>query len=940
MKPVAPPIAPSIPRATARLQLHADFTLDDARRQLPYYAALGVSHLYLSPITQAKAGSTHGYDVIDHERVSADLGGESALRELADAARAHGMGLIADIVPNHMAAHASNAWWADMLRLGRQSTHAGTFDINWDAPDPLLRGKVLLPVLPEPYSETLAAGGIRLVHDAQSGTSHIEAGGQQLPLAPGSATGDPATLCAACDPDTAAGQARLHALLERQHYRLAWWRTAPDLINWRRFFEISELVGVRVEDEAVFNAVHALVLRLYREGVLDGLRIDHIDGLASPGAYLRRLRRAMREADDARSQAGLPGEGYLVIEKILADDEALEPHWPTHGTTGYDFMDQVGALLHAPQAQAPLEQFWASLSRDPRDAPAQLRDARHRMLARHFPSERQALVAALARIAHRDARTRDWTQPAIDRVLTALLAAFPVYRTYAEDGGRSPADTHWCRIALDQARLALGDASADLRLLDQLDQWLGGGTPPSGSTTAPTAANPGADSTDTADSQEAEARTLALRRFQQLTPPLAAKALEDTLFYRRGPLLSRNEVGSSPTRFTLPLEEFHALCAARAGTHPHAMLATATHDHKRGEDTRARLAVLSEIPEDWRRTADGWIARLAPPGAPTPADRYLLLQSLVGAWPLSLSPDRLSEQPEAVAEFLGRIAQWQEKSLREAKLHTSWTDPNADYERAARQCIEALQQPGDGQALLRDIGSWALKIAPAGLVNSLTQTVLRNTVPGVPDLYQGADLWDFSLVDPDNRRPVDYAERAALLAESDPSGASDRDATDATTPLRDHAATSVQAGDVDTPIPTDARAWRSGAIKQSLIQRALALRARYPDVFRVGDYTPLAAHGPRAAHVIAYLRRHDGRCVLVVAPRLCAMALAGYAQGKPAQAADFWAGTRVVLPADVDADLDALRDVLFGRRPSVNTAGELALDQLLRDGPVALLATE
>ncbi|AYD64872.1 malto-oligosyltrehalose synthase [Achromobacter sp. B7] len=962
MKPVAPPIAPSIPRATARLQLHADFTLDDARRQLPYYAALGVSHLYLSPITQAKAGSTHGYDVIDHQRVSDDLGGESALRKLADAARAHGMGLIADIVPNHMAAHASNAWWADVLRLGRQSAQAGTFDINWDAPDPLLRGKVLLPVLPDPYSETLAAGGIRLVHDAQSGTSYIEAGGQQLPLTPGSATGDPATLCAACDPGSAAGQARLHALLERQHYRLAWWRTAPDLINWRRFFEISELVGVRVEDEAVFNAVHALVLRLYREGVLDGLRIDHIDGLASPGAYLRRLRRAMREADDARSQAGLPGEGYLVIEKILADDEALEPHWPTHGTTGYDFMDQVGALLHAPQAQAPLEQFWASLSRDARDAPAQLRDARHRMLARHFPSERLALVTALARIAHMDARTRDWTQPAIDRVLTALLAAFPVYRTYAEDGGRSPADTHWCRIALDQARAALGDASADLRLLDQLDHWLGGGTPPSESATPATSATsatsatpstsatpapaaaaaaiPGADSADAPDSQQAEARTLALRRFQQLTPPLAAKALEDTLFYRRGPLLSRNEVGSSPTRFTLPLEEFHALCAARAGTHPHAMLATATHDHKRGEDTRARLAVLSEIPDEWRRTADGWIARLAPPGPPTPADRYLLLQSLVGAWPLSLSPERLSEQPEAIADFLGRIAQWQEKALREAKLHTSWTDPNADYEGAARRCIEALQQPGDGQALLRDIGTWALKIASAGLVNSLTQTVLRNTVPGVPDLYQGADLWDFSLVDPDNRRPVDYAERAALLAESNPPGTLEGDATDATATLQEDARPDVLAGHVDTPIATDAQAWRSGAIKQSLIQRALALRARHPDVFRLGDYTPLAVHGPRAANVIAYLRRHDGRCVVVVAPRLCAMALAGYAQGKPAQAAAYWEGTRVALPADVDADMDALRDVLSGRRPSVNGAGELALDQLLRDGPVALLATE
>jgi (1->4)-alpha-D-glucan 1-alpha-D-glucosylmutase len=919
-----------IPRASARLQLHAGFTLDDARAQLPYYAALGVSHLYLSPITQARAGSTHGYDVIDHQRVSAELGGETALRRLADAARARGLGLIVDIVPNHMAAHASNPWWADVLQHGQDSAHAGTFDIDWDAPDPALRGKVLLPVLGDLYGQALAAGDIRLEHDAETGTCHINAGGQRLPLAPGSLaggsaaedptdalkhdlkrglkrdpkgdlTGDPtrkdlARLCAACDPGTDAGRARLHALLERQHYRLAWWRTAPEQINWRRFFEISELVGVRVEDGAVFDAVHGLVLRLYREGVLDGLRIDHIDGLASPGAYLRRLRHALRQADSERKQAGLPGGAYLIIEKILADDESLDARWPTEGTTGYDFMDQVGALLHAPEAQAQLERCWVALSGDPRDAAAQLRDARHRMLARHFPAERQALVRALTRIARFDLRTRDWTSPAIDRVLTALLAAFPVYRSYAEDGGRSAADAHWCRVALDQAREALGDGTADARLLEQIDEWLGG-----------------AAQQDVADTAVTQASALALRRFQQLTPPLAAKALEDTLFYRRGPLLSRNEVGSSPTRFALPLQAFHALSAARARTHPHAMLATATHDHKRGEDTRARLAVLSEAPDEWLHMVGAWIPRLAKPGAPSPADRYLLLQSLVGAWPLSLSVERLddgsAEVTASVSEFLERIAQWQEKALREAKLHTSWTDPDAAYEDAARACITGLQDPGDGQALLRDIGTWALRIAPAGLVNSLTQTLLRNTLPGVPDLYQGTDLWDFSLVDPDNRRPVDYAERAALL----------------------------KAADAELPMDTDAAAWRSGAIKQQLIRRTLALRARHPDLFGLGDCTPLAVIGPRAAHVIAYVRRHEGRSVVAVAPRLCARALAPYTEDQAAQACRYWEGTRVVLPADIDAG--TLRNVLSGAQVSANAAGEMPLTALLRDCPVALCAS-
>lgn len=872
-----------VPRATARLQLHAGFTLDDARAQLPYYAALGVSHLYLSPITQARAGSTHGYDVIDHQRVSTELGGETALRRLADAARARGLGLIADIVPNHMAAHASNPWWADVLRHGQDSAHATTFDIDWDAPDPALRGKVLLPVLPDLYGQALAAGDIRLEHDAKAGACHISAGGQQLPLAPGSLAGD-----SAAD----AGQARLHALLERQHYRLAWWRTAPDQINWRRFFEISELVGVRVEDGAVFDAVHGLVLRLYREGVLDGLRIDHIDGLASPGAYLRRLRHALRQAEGERKQAGLPGGAYLIIEKILANDESLDARWPTEGTTGYDFMDQVGALLHAPEAQAQLERCWAALSGDPRDAAAQLRDARHRMLARHFPAERQALVRALTRIARFDLRTRDWTAPAIDRVLTALLAAFPVYRSYAEDGGRSAADAHWCRVALEQARETLGDGNADARLLEQIDEWLGG---------APQT-----------DNDVAQARAVALRRFQQLTPPLAAKALEDTLFYRRGPLLSRNEVGSSPTRFALPLQAFHALSAARARTHPHAMLATATHDHKRGEDTRARLAVLSEAPDEWLRMVGAWIPRLAKPGAPSPADRYLLLQSLVGAWPLSLSVERLDdggdEVTAPVSEFLLRIAQWQEKAQREAKLHTSWTDPDASYEDAARACITTLQDPGDGRALLRDIATWALGIAPAGLVNSLTQTLLRNTLPGVPDLYQGTELWDFSLVDPDNRRPVDYAERAALL----------------------------KAEDADLPMATGAAAWRSGAIKQQLIRRVLALRARHPALFSHGDYTPLAVIGPRAAHVIAYVRRHEGRSMVAVAPRLCARALVAYTTDQAAQACRYWEGTRVVLPPDIDAG--ALRNVLSEAQVSANAAGEVPLTALLRDCPVALCA--
>lgn len=887
----------SIPRATARLQLHAGFTLDDACAQVPYYAGLGVSHLYLSPISQARDGSTHGYDVIDHGRVSSDLGGHDALLRLAAAAGAHGLGLIADIVPNHMAAHPSNAWWADVLRQGQDSPYSRYFDIDWHTPDPALRGKVLLPVLPESYGVSLETGVIGLTHDPRHNTYAIDVGGLRLPVAGDfsrAASHAPAAVCAEHDASTAAGRRRLHELLERQHYHLAWWRTAPEQINWRRFFEISELVGVRVEDDAVFDAVHALPLQLVRDGVLDGLRIDHIDGLAAPGAYLRRLRRALLQTGPARVEAGLSGDAYLIVEKILADDETLDPRWETDGTTGYDFMDQVSALLHVPSAQAQLEAFWRTVSGGTDSVSEQLLLARHRMLARHFPAERQALVRALTRIARQDLRTRDWTSASIDRVLTALLAAFPVYRTYADDGGRSVADQKWFQVAASAARAALGahDGSADDQLLSLLQDWLDG---------APAVAH-GPGATHALHG----ARSRALRRFQQLTPPLAAKALEDTLFYRHGPLLSRNEVGSSPTRFALSAPAFHALCAARARTHPHAMLATATHDHKRGEDSRARLAVLSEDPNGWIQTAGAWIARLAPANAFTPADRYLLLQTLVGAWPLELTAEDVATRSHDVSAFLKRIAQWQQKALREAKLHTSWTDPDAGYEQAAQDCLDSLGNTTDGLALLGDIAAFALRVAPTGLINSLTQTLLRNTLPGVPDLYQGADLWDFSLVDPDNRRPVDYDARAALL----------------------------RTDDADTPINTSAAAWRSGAVKQALIQRALILRARYPDLFSQAGCTPVQAHGAHAENAFAFLRRHGGRDVLVVAPRLCSTALAPYTQDQREMARGYWEDTVLRLPPGVASA--GWRDVLSGRHLRMTAAGEALLADLLHDCPVAL----
>ncbi len=846
------------PRATARLQLHAGFTFEDARAVLGHYAALGVSHLYLSPVTQARPGSPHGYDVIDPTRVNGELGGIDGLRRLARDAAAWGMGLIADIVPNHMAADPRNPWWRDVLRHGPDSPHARVFDIDWAAGG----GRLLLPILPRPYGDALAAGDVRLA--IEGGAAVVRAGGQSLPLA-----GDAAAIPDAHDPCDEAGRARLHALLERQHYRLAWWRAAAESLNWRRFFEISELVGVRVEDEAVFDATHALVLGLYAEGVLDGLRVDHVDGLAEPGAYLRRLRAALRRAAPAR-------EPYLVVEKILAPREALDERWPVEGTTGYDFMDEVSALLHAPRARRPLLAFWRACGGAPEGARAQLRALRRHLLERHLASERRAAVDAWMAVARADLRARDWSADALRRVLGAWLAGFPAYRSYAEDGGPSAADRAAWDEAARRARPAL--SPADRMLLDIWMDWLR--HPPEGA--AP-----------------------ALRRLQQLTPPLAAKSLEDTLHYRHGPLLSRNEVGAWPSRCVLGVEDFHERNAWRARRLPLAMLATATHDHKRGEDVRARLAVLTEMPRRWAELAGQWLGTL-PPGPPSATDRYMLLQTLVGAWPSAWDADVRALDPAAVRAWLERIAGWQRKALREAKLRTSWTDPDPAYEEAAQACLDALDPDAGDPRPLEALARLAAPLVAPGHINGLAQALLRNTVPGVPDLYQGTETWDESLVDPDNRRPVDYDRLRCLLA--------------GPPPLRPRAAD-----------------WRSGRVKQYLIQAALRLRAARPALFGPeSEYLPLFAEGARAGHVVAYLRGGADGWALAAAPRLCALRLAGYARDEAEAASGFWGDTALVLPAGCAGRWE---DALGGGGLMPEGDGRLPLARLLRRWPVALCAT-
>ncbi len=813
---------PPIPRALARLQFHAGFTLDDAVPLVDYYADLGVSHLYASPLFRARPGSSHGYDVIDYHQVNPEVGGEPALRRLVARLRERDMGLILDIVPNHMFAGAGNAWWMDLLRQGRGSRHAGYFDIDFNSPDPLVRGRVLLPVLGRAYAEALREGDVRLARDPQrDGGFGVAVYDALLPLSGPTEqalrdAGDPVQVLAAHDGRDPAGFARLHALLGQQHYQLSLWKLASDMVNYRRFFDINELAGLRIERTRVFEDTHALVFRLYAEGLIDGVRVDHVDGLADPHRYCRQLRHRLRRLQRQRPASAPRGPAYIVVEKILAAGEALRPGWQMDGTTGYEFMDQVSAVLHDPAGEGALTALWREISGDARSFASYARIARRQILVDSFEAELDRTARALFAAARSDVETRDVSLAAIRRVLVELLIHFPVYRTYAGGLGRDPVDEAAFERAHAQARRQV--RIEDRRLLDRVSVWLGG--------QPPRQLPPG---------RVRKARERAMRIFQQATSPMAAKAVEDTACYRYGRLLSRNEVGADPARLSIDIDPFHEDCRQRRQSFPHNLLSTATHDHKRGEDARARLAVLSSVPGIWAQTVAQWRERhrehrseVNGQPAPSPADEYMLYQTLVGAWPLELRPD----DADGVKAFAGRIAQWQTKALREAKRHSRWTRPNEPYEDACDAFLAALLDPA-GQGFAVPLQHFVQRIAAAGAANSLVQTALKLTTPGVPDIYQGTEFWDFSLVDPDNRRAVDFSSRQQALAE-------------------------------DTPLESLLEHWRDGRLKQRLIQRLLDLRRRRPGLFQQGSYRALMA--PSAAdHLLAFERQTSTERVIVLA---------------------------------------------------------------------------
>ncbi|BCX68459.1 malto-oligosyltrehalose synthase [Pseudomonas izuensis] len=908
-------------RATLRLQFHKGFTLDDAVPLVPYFARLGISHLYASPLLSARAGSMHGYDVVDPTTVNPELGGEAALHRLVSALRGQHMGLILDIVSNHMAVGGSdNPWWLDLLEWGRLSPYGEFFDIQWHSPDPLMEGQLLLPFLGSDYGIALQDGTLPLCFDASRGAFHVAHYDHHFPICPShygellKADTEPLKSLAdrfstlsyqtdahslamplkeelrelvrdpairqvidnnlkSYDAFTPEGFQRLHNLLERQSYRLASWRTAADDINWRRFFDVNELGGLRVERPAVFEATHAKIFQLLAEGLVDGLRIDHIDGLADPRGYCRKLRRRVDRLVPGRH---LP----IYVEKILGEGETLHRDWSVDGTTGYEFMNQLSLLQHAPQGAQTLGELWHRYSERPADFAQEAQLARQQILNGSLAGDFESVAQALLQVARDDLMTRDLTLGAIRRALQALIMHFPVYRTYISPLGRSEQDEVFFRQALDSARHTLGEA--DWPVLDCLAGWLGG---------EPWRKRP--------VGRARKRLKHACVRFQQLTSPAAAKAVEDTALYRSAVLLSRNDVGFDTEQFSAPVADFHAACGRRLAEFPDNLLATATHDHKRGEDTRARLAVLSER-SAWYADQIGLWRALARPlrnddSSPSAGDELILYQAILGSWPPGLRSD---DQP-ALEDYAGRLWQWQRKALREAKLQSSWSAPNDAYEQATQAFVQGLLLTPEGELLRSALGKAAQVIAVPGALNGLAQTLLRMTVPGVPDLYQGNDFWDFSLVDPDNRRPVDYPSRQQALHES------------------------MEASDL---LPH----WRDGRIKQALIARTLNLRSAHPELFRRGTYQPLEILGDQAHRVLGFVREHEGQRAIVIVPIRCASLLENSAV--PQVSALLWGDTRVHLPfATAGENLKGLFSSV-----AVTKHRELMVSAALGDFPVNL----
>jgi (1->4)-alpha-D-glucan 1-alpha-D-glucosylmutase len=954
-----------VPSATYRLQLNGGLPFAAAAALVPYLDALGISDVYTSSYLAARPGSPHGYDLVDHNALNPEIGGEVEHGDFVAALRARGMGHLLDVVPNHMGVvPGANRWWTDVLENGPSSPYAEFFDIDWEPVERHLANKLLLPILGDQYGRALERQELTL--DLVDGAFVLRYHGTTLPVEPRSAAQVLAwrlsaltAALAAHDPalqeyqsiltalgnlpavsETAPARVRerqrekevvrrrlaqlverapairaaleetlrafngdkgdprsfdlLDRLLDEQPYRLAHWRVAAEEINYRRFFDVNDLAAIRMEHPGVFAETHRLIFRLVEAEQVTGLRIDHPDGLYDPRGYLAALQRERRAqlAGAGGDDGGAGGRPlYVVAEKILARGEKLPANWPVHGTTGYEFLALAGGLFVDPAGARPLAAAAAAFTGQ-RLPWADLVYACKRLVVESvMAGELSVLGHRLHRLAQRHRGSRDFTRASLTHALREVIACFPLYRTYIGDEGEiTLQDRAAVEVAVAYARrrnpttgTAILDFVRDVLLLREPDG---------------------------ADEAYRQAQRAFVGRFQQLTAPVTAKGVEDTAFYRHLRLVSLNEVGGDPDQFGVSVEDFHRQCAARQAAWPAGLSATATHDTKRGEDARARIHVLSERPAAWREAVRRWhranrrhAALVEGRPAPDRADEYLFYQTLVGAWP----PGAAAAEPELV----DRLQAYAIKAAREAKVHTSWISPHEAYEAALRAFVAAALAPGPGNRFVEDFLAFHAPCARLGAVNGLAQLVLKLAAPGVPDLYQGTELWDLSLVDPDNRRPVDWAARRAALE---------------TIRAR------VDAGALAGLAAELLARWEDGHVKLFVLHRGLVLRRRRAALFRHGAYRPLAVSGRHAAHLLAFAREHEGDAALAVVPRLT-WRLTGGARWPLGHAT--WEDTAVVLPPGLAGDWE---DVFTGGRPAPGAGGALPAAALLGDFPVALLA--
>ncbi len=957
--------------STYRLQLHAHLTFVQVRALIPYLAKLGISTLYLAPIFRANDGSTHGYDVVDHGMLEPSLGTEEDFAALAVAAADEQMTILVDLIPNHMGINErNNGWWREVLQNGACTPYANYFDIDWFPPKLSQEGKVLLPILGDQFGNVLESGGLELIRYEQQFA--IRYADRVFPTDPRSWKSILEAVREALDPQEAdcvehaaaielvlervknippsihsdefsirqrsklsedvkqrwaelsrqrtvdfavqetlrimngtAGHPgsfdRFETLLEAQPYRLCYWRVATDEINYRRFFDVDSLAAIRVEEPAVFDAVHHKALAFMEQGWISGLRCDHLDGLADPQAYLDKLAASATEALNKAREAGhaVPARPYLLVEKILGEGEALPREWPIDGTTGYEFLNTLTALHLDPQGIRPLRRIYDEFLDESPRYPQILYESKRTILGASLSSELIVLAHQLSRLAERQRNSRDFTRPALQRALREIVACFPVYRTYFRPGqgeAREQVRRH-LQLAVREAKRR--QASTDPSYFDFIESILL------------------EQNQETIPEELRVLRSQFIIKFQQVTGPVTAKGLEDTAFYRFYPLASLNEVGGHPNAGAGTIADFHRELEDRQSNWPRAMLTTSTHDTKRGEDMRARLNVLSEVPQLWSEAVKHWHEMNAPvrkpvegEETPTPNEEYLIYQTLAGTWPLD------QQSRHEWQTYRQRIVTYFEKALREAKTHTSWLHPNQRHEAAVYHFIETIIGEGSN-SFCKSLTEFVNQIAPAGYLNSLSQCLLKMCSPGVPDFYQGSELWDFRLVDPDNRRPVDFALRAKLLAELEVGAKKD--------------------------LPQLARellsSWPDERNKLHMIARTLKFRREHPVLFE-SDFIPLTCQGSRELQQTAFARTDHREWLVCVAPRRCWPAWQETAEHPPNGSwplSNWWQGTTLVMPS---AAPRRWRHLLSGAELESQTGDSgptLSMRTLLSSFPVAIL---